>query len=110
LPCQKLQHDLAKLLRRLFEHWMRGAQLLRHAGKRFQAPGPSSASMNSAGAPSTSPAAIFSADAAILAASGEGPGLYAGSSVASNSPPGSARIRTAPGSPGIRVDRNNFQA
>ena len=45
------------------------------AGRRFQAPGPSSASMNSARPPSISPVAIISADAAIRAASGEGPGL-----------------------------------
>ena len=62
------------------------------AGSRFHAPGPSSASINSVNPPSISPAAIFSAVAAILAASGEGPGLNAGSSVASSSPPGSASI------------------
>src|SRR5260221_11892699 len=62
------------------------------AGSRAHPPGPSSASMNSVNPPSTSPLAIFSADAAILAASGEGPGLKSGSSVASSSPPGSARI------------------
>lgn len=62
------------------------------AGSRFQAPGPSSASMKICKPPSMSPLAITSAEAAMRAASGEGPGLNAGSSVASSSPPGSARI------------------
>ena len=62
------------------------------AGSRAQAPGPSIASKKNARPPSTSPAAILSAEVAIRAASGEGPGLKSGSSVASSSPPGSARI------------------
>ena len=62
------------------------------AGSRFQAPGPSSASRKICRPPSMSPLAITLAEAAIRAASGEGPGLKAGSSVASSSPPGSARI------------------
>ena len=45
------------------------------AGSRFQAPGPSSASMKICRPPSMSPLAITSAEAAIRAASGEGPGL-----------------------------------
>ncbi len=45
------------------------------AGSRAQAPGPSIASKNNVSPPSTSPAAIFSAAAAIRAASGEGPGF-----------------------------------
>ena len=48
---------------------------LEPAGKRFHAAGPSSASMKYSRPPSMSPAAIFSADAANLAASGEGPGV-----------------------------------
>jgi hypothetical protein len=45
-------------------------------------PGPSSASMKICKPPSMSPLAITSAEAAIRAASGEGPGLKSGSSVA----------------------------
>ena len=45
------------------------------AGSRLQAPGPSSASMKICRPPSMSPLAITSAEAAIMPASGEGPGL-----------------------------------
>ena len=45
------------------------------AGSRFQAPGPSSLSMKICRPPSISPLAIASAEAATIAATGEGPGL-----------------------------------
>ena len=77
-------------------------------GRRFQAPGPSRASMKNSRPPSMSPAAIFSADAVNLASERRGAGFESGSSEASSSPPGSARISLRNRSGRRRATRNEM--